>query len=996
MSAAPQPIVPAVNQWNADFIEDQYQAYLRDPGSVGAELRAFFKGFELASAGELRLFGGGGGGSGSGAAANGVVACAGTSRGDGGSRRGFALVWGGGIGVAGKGSHFEAIVNDLVNTYRDQGHLCAKIDPFGRERERPESLTLEHHGLTEADLDELVDGTGMGLPTSVALREVIKRLEDVYCGSIGLEIMHVADREQRAWLIHEFEVIGGMLELSRQQRAAILEQLVCAETFEKFLGKRYPGDKRFSIEGGESLIPLMQHLVEKASDLDVEEIVIGMPHRGRLNVLNNIIGKSYEQIFTEFEENWSEDFVDGGGDVKYHKGYSGTRRLANGKMIHLALASNPSHLEAVNGVVEGRCRAKQRLKGDKQRSRVIPILLHGDAALPGQGVVAEVLNYSQLEGYTTGGTIHIAVNNQIGFTTLPEDARSSRYCTDIGKSIDAPVFHVNAEDPEAVVTVAHMAMRYRQTFKRDVFIDLQCYRRYGHNEQDETSFTQPIMAQVIKKKPSVLKVYTEKLLAEGVIEEADRVSIDDRISESLEKAQKAAQEAPNDPTIDPGSARWDGQTHAWTFDRCETGVTREAIAEVARAIGSVPEGFNLNPKLKKLLEGRGNLADAEMISWADAEQLAYGTLLAEGHPIRLSGQDCRRGTFSHRHAVVRDMKTAEAYTPLNHIRELGEEGTETPAGSMGSDGRPRQARLCVYDSPLSEAGVLAFDYGYSLADPRMLVLWEAQFGDFVNGAQTIIDQFIASAEMKWERWSGLTMLLPHGYEGAGPEHSSCRVERFLKLCGGNNIQVVNPSTAAQFFHLLRRQLKRSFRKPLVVCTPKSMLRTETSVLDEILEGTAFQEIIDDARFVRGGGDRSKVTRILFGTGKIMHELTERRDLVGRDDTALVRIEQLYPLHTELLGEIRSRYPADAEIVFVQEETSNAGAWGFLMDMFQEKMGWGRPAYIGRPRASSPATGSKHQHKIEQEAILTKAIGPKPEADTSDAEGSAASEKAVGA
>ncbi len=976
MSSVPKPIAASVNQWNAEYLEEQHALFVADPGSVAGELRAFFEGFALASAGDLTLFGGG-------KAAKGEVT---TSSGDWKSESGPVQVWGGGLGVAGQSSHFEAIVNDFVNAYRDQGHLCADIDPFHRERARPELLCLDHHGLNDSDLDRVVDGAGMGLGMQVPLRAVIARLEEVYCGSIGLEIMHVADTEQRSWLMHRFETIGGKLDLDRARRLLILEQLTKSEMVEKFLGRRYPGDKRFSLEGGEALIPLLDHLIETASDHGGEEIVMGMAHRGRLNVLNNTIGKTYEQIFTEFEENWSEDFVDGGGDVKYHQGYSGTRRFPNGKMMHLALASNPSHLEAVNGVIEGRTRAKQRLKGDMDRSRVIPILIHGDAAVAGQGIVAEVLNFSQLEGYTTGGTVHVVINNQIGFTTVPEDSRSSRYCTDIGKSIDAPIFHVNADDPDAVVTVAQIAMEYRQQFKRDVFIDLQCFRKYGHNEQDETSFTQPLMAAIIKKKDSVLKIYTEKLLAEGVIQEADRISIDDRITETLERAQRSAKEMAKDPTIDPGSHRWAGQTHEYNFDRLETGVKREMISEVAGSIGRVPDGFNLNPKLKKLFADRGNLGstevDAQMLSYADAEHLAFGTLLVEGHPIRLSGQDCRRGTFSHRHAVVRDMQTAEPYTPLNTIRELGIEGTDAPAGTIGSDGIPRQAKLCVYDSPLSEASVLGFDYGYSLADPKMLVIWEAQFGDFVNGAQAIIDQFIASAEGKWDRWSGLVMLLPHGYEGAGPEHSSCRVERFLELCGGNNMQVVYPSTAAQVFHMYRRQMNRSFRKPLIVLTPKSMLRTPTSSVDEILEGGAFAEMLDDPKFVSGPvserWDRSGVKRVLLCSGKIYHEMDARRELIGRSDTAIVRIEQLYPFHADMLKEIVGMYPDGVSVEFVQEETYNAGSWLYVSDMVQEKLGWDRPGYIGRARSSSPATGSKVQHKFEQEQIITQAIGAKPE------------------
>ena len=966
MSAAPRPVVPAVNQWSAEYLEGQYELFREDPGSVGPEMQAFFRGFELAQAGSLRLFG-----------QNGSAQPQKQPGGDGWSGSGTARVTPTIGRPAGRASPFEAVVDDLIGAYRDQGHVCAKIDPFGRERPRPSALDLEYHNITERELERVVDGAAMGLGESVTVRDLIDRLESMYCGSVGVEFMHVSDLEQRAWLIERYESAGGRVGLSRQDRAAILEHLTKSETFEKFLQKRYPGDKRFSLEGAESLIPLLQRVIEAASGLGVEELVLGMAHRGRLNVLNNVLGKTYEQIFTEFEENWTEGFADGSGDVKYHRGYSGTRRLPDGRMIHLAMASNPSHLEAVNGVVEGRCRAKQRLRGDKDRRRVVPILIHGDAAVAGQGVVQEVLNYSQLEGYTTGGTIHVVVNNQIGFTTLPEDGRSSRYCTDIGKAIDAPIFHVNGEDPEAVVAVAQMATEFRQKFKRDVFIDLVCYRKYGHNEQDEASFTQPLMAATIKNKASVLEVYADKLQQEGVINDADRQAIQSRLDEALEKAQQAAKKQPNDPTIDPGSARWSGLTHSFSFDPGKTSVTLDAIREVCAAIGRVPDGFNLNPKLKKLFKERAGLADADLISYADAEQLAFGTLLAEGHPIRVSGQDSRRGTFSHRHAVVRDFETAEPYTPLNHIREVGDEGTETPPGSPGPDGKPRQARFCVYDSPLSEYGVMAFDYGYSLGDPRMLVCWEAQFGDFVNGAQVVIDQFVASAETKWERWSGLVLLLPHGYEGAGPEHSSARMERFLKLCGNDNMQVVYPTTAAQCFHMFRRQLKRDFRKPLIVMTPKSLLRVPTSPVSELTDGR-FREFIDDPRFEKDGAERSGVKRIVVCCGKIYYELDERRRLIDRNDVAIVRMEQVYPFHAEMIREIIGSYPADAELVYVQEEPYNAAAYLFFADRAQALLGRERPVFIGRPSSGSPATGSKSQHKHEQEVIISKAIGPKPE------------------
>lgn len=976
MSAAPRPVVPSINTWSPEYLEQQYAQYQRDPGSMPEQLRSFFQGFELAMASDLRLFGQPNGQS-NGQSAPSTPASPISAQvpfSDPGSMPRVTPTRG---RPAGRASLFEAMVDDVIGAYRDQGHLAAAIDPFGRPRPRPESLSLEYHNVTEDVLDRVVDGTDMGLGEAVTIRELVDRLDGIYCGSIGVEFMHVSDLEQRSWLFERFEKAGGRVQLDRKARTDILEQLTRSETFERFLQKRYPGDKRFSLEGAESLIPLMNRVISAASLLDVEEVVIGMAHRGRLNVLNNILGKSHEQIFTEFEENWTEGFADGSGDVKYHRGYSGTRRMQDGRMVHLALASNPSHLEAVNGVVEGRTRAKQRLRGDKERTKVMPVLLHGDAAVAGQGVVQEVLNYSQLEGYTTGGTIHIVVNNQIGFTTLPDDARSSRYCTDIGKSIDAPIFHVNGQDPEAVVAVAQFAAEFRQTFKKDVFIDLVCYRKYGHNEQDEASFTQPIMAAMIKKQPSVLSVYTDLLQNEKVINDADRQSIQSRLDEALEKAQQAAKTQPNDPTIDPGSERWKGLSGKFSFDPGETAVSIEALREVASAIGHVPDGFKLNPKLKKLFKDRSELADAELISYADAEQLAFGTLLAEGHPIRLSGQDCRRGTFSHRHAVVRDYDTGEPYTPLNNIREVGDEGTPTPPGSEGADGKPRQARFCVYDSPLSEYGVMAFDYGYSLGDPGMLVCWEGQFGDFVNGAQVVIDQFLASAETKWERWSGLTLLLPHGYEGAGPEHSSARMERFLKLCGQQNMQVVYPSTGAQCFHMFRRQLKRNFRKPLVVMTPKSMLRIPTSPVSD-LTGGHFREFLDDPYFMENGRDKSAVSRVIVCCGKIYWELDERRRAIGREDTAILRMEQIYPFHDAMLKELLDAYPNREELLYVQEEPYNAAANLYFADQIQRKLGIDRRTYVGRTPSGSPATGSKHQHKIEQEAILTKAIGPKPE------------------
>ncbi|MEM9064668.1 MAG: 2-oxoglutarate dehydrogenase E1 component [Planctomycetota bacterium] len=935
MSDAPTPQRPSVNGWNGQFLDEQFDLYKADPASVPPETRAFFQGFELASSQSP----------------------------------------GAGKKASGEASSLQAGADGLIAAYRGLGHVASKLDPFGRTAQRPPALSLEFHGLSQADLDSRVDATSIGLDASTPLRNVIENLERTYCGTVAIEIMHIQDRDERMWLLERVERNGGRIDIEKGLRVHVLEQLTRAEAFEKFLGKRYPGEKRFSLEGGESLIPLLDRLIEELSNHGTDEIVLGMAHRGRLNVLCNTMGKTYEQIFTEFEESWEDDFASGGGDVKYHRGYSATRVMGNGKSVHLAMASNPSHLEAVGPVVMGRTRAKQRLRGDKDKALVTPVVIHGDAAIIGQGIVAEAMNMSQLDGYSVGGSIHVVVNNMIGFTTLPEDGRSSRYCTDFAKGIDAPIFHVNGEDPEAVITAATIAAEYRRRFGKDVYIDMYCYRRFGHNEQDETSFTQPLMAQLIKEKQSTLSVYAERLLGEGVISEKDISSIRRRLDEALELAQKAARETPQDPTIEPGSARWSGLGQAYSFEEAVTAVDPAVIAEVCGALGRVREGFKVNRKLQRLLSDRAALPDTKKISYADAESIAFGTLLMEGVAVRVSGQDSRRGTFSHRHAVLRDAESAEPYLPLNHIGQMGEPGTDHPPGTQTPDGGMYQAKLCVYDSPLSEASVLAFEYGYSLADPKMLVCWEAQFGDFVNGAQVIIDQFLAGAESKWQRWSGLTLLLPHGYEGAGPEHSSARMERFLQLCGEDNMQVCYPSTAAQTFHMFRRQVRREFRKPLIVFTPKSMLRVPTSDISELSAGT-FQDIMDDPGFSSGTFDRSKVKRVVYATGKLTHELTERRDARGDGSTAIIRVEQIYPFNAERARSVDALYPKGAERCWAQEEPRNMGAYLFVADQFRNELGFD-PRYIGRRANSTPAVGAKAVHKVEQEQLLTDAVGPKP-------------------
>ncbi|HYE60499.1 MAG TPA: 2-oxoglutarate dehydrogenase E1 component [Phycisphaerales bacterium] len=933
--AQPRAVSPAVNGWNAEFLDAEYARFKADPGSVSPDLAAFFQGFDLALGGSALR-----------ADVGGVAATSGDTT-------------------------FQRSVDSLVTAYRTRAHLAAKLDPFDRERTRPPELSLAYHGLSDADLDRPANSGVSGLAPGATLRQTIEYLEATYCSTIGVEFMHINNAEERAWFRERFERVKGRTEFSREHKLAILNHLAASQAFETFVGIKYgQGMKWFSLEGGTSTIPTLEMAIEHLTDLNAEEVVLGMAHRGRVNVLNTVMGKTYEQLFTEFEDNWDHGYLDGGGDVKYHRGYSITRKLANGKSVRMAMASNPSHLEAVNPVVLGRTRAKQRLRNDTQRTRVVPMLLHGDGAVIGQGVVWECLNMSQIEGYTVGGCIHLVINNLIAFTTLPEDDRSTPYPTDITKGIECPVFHVNGEDPEACAFVARLAAAYRQQFKKDVFIDLWCYRKYGHNESDEQSYTQPILASLIKAKTPTAQTYAAKLIKEGVLTQQDFDAKNEALKATLEKALASARREPTVPVIDPGNDRWKGITGDYSHTPAKTGVSMQVLTEVCNALGRVPETFNLNPKLKKLLTERAELPKNGMVSHADAELLAFGTLLLEGTPVRLSGQDCRRGTFSQRHAVFRDFSSSQPYVPLNNMREVANPGE-------WKDGK--QARFCVYDSPLSEFSVLGFDYGYSLADPNMLVLWEAQFGDFDNGAQVIIDQFIASSEIKWNRWSGLVMLLPHGYEGAGPEHSSARIERFLSLCGDDNMQVCNPTTAAQHFHMLRRQVKRNFRKPLIVAAPKKYLRTPTSHIDEFTTGT-FREVLDDPAFdAKNGLDRSRVTRVIICSGKVFHELSERRKATGRTDVAILRLEQLYPFHTQMVKETLAKYPKKAEVVYVQEEPRNAGAYLFVADQFKTELGIDLP-YIGRDTSATPAVGSKKADYIQQEAVIAAAIGPSKKAD----------------
>jgi 2-oxoglutarate dehydrogenase E1 component len=737
-----------------------------------------------------------------------------------------------------------------------------------------------------------------------------------------------------------------------EQKRRVLRELIEADAFESFLHTRYRGKKRFGLDGGESLIPMLDELAEYGPEHGVREYAIAMAHRGRLNVLVNILHKTYAQVFTEFEEAWTEDFLEAGGDVKYHRGYSGDFKTETGENIRITLSPNPSHLEFANAVVLGRARSKQRIRKDTNREQCVPILIHGDASFPGQGIVAECLNMMKLDGYTVGGAIHIVVNNQIGFTTLPKDAHSGKYCTDIAKMVDAPIFHVNGDDPEACVWAARLAIAYRQAFKNDVVIDMWCYRRHGHNEGDEPTFTQPLMYEKIKEHLPVLKLYLQQLIDEGEITHAEFDQLYDDLKQTMDEAQSRTKERPVETSVAAFGSDWGGLAETYSDEPIQTGVPRDTLIKISEALGRVPEGFHPHRKLKKLLDYRGSaVVDDQPLDWGMGEMLAYGTLLLEGNPCRLTGQDTIRGTFSHRHSFIFDQETGAGYCPLDNID-------------------PEQGRFCVHNSPLSEAACLGFEYGYSLGHPHMLVIWEAQFGDFANGAQVIFDQFIASAEVKWKRFSGLVCYLPHGYEGQGPEHSSARIERFLNLCARDDMQVVYPSTPAQMFHVLRRQMRRNFRKPLIVMTPKSLLRNPRAVSTvDSLVNDRFHHILEDPNVE----DNKKIQRLLLCSGKIYYELADHREKVGRDDIAIARIEQLFPFRHKSMQTLLDMYPNAEEFVWVQEEPKNMGAYRHIEAILREHFEIELP-YVGREPSASPAVASTKMHQQEQERILINAIG----------------------
>ncbi len=846
-------------------------------------------------------------------------------------------------------------VNRLIHAYRVRGHMLARLDPLARPRTQAPELELDHWGLSEKDLDSLFSSTTIAGTTALTLRSILALLKAAYCGSVGVQFMHIDDVHAKNWLINRIEDSEHHRRLNRDEKLRILTKLTDAELFEQFIHKKFLGAKRFSLEGAETLIPLLDLALDEAGAQGVREVVLGMAHRGRLNVLVNIMGKSPHEVFREFADE-DPDLMIGRGDVKYHLGFSSDRGAAGGQRMHLSLCFNPSHLEFVNPVLVGRVRAKQERYGDVEHRQCLGILIHGDAAFAGQGVIQELFNMANLPGYRTGGTLHVIVNNQIGFTTAPEMGRSTQYATDVARMLQTPVFHVNGEDPEAVAQVVRTAMDYREEFQQDVIIDMYCYRRHGHNEGDEPSYTQPVLYEVIRNRKTVRESYLDRLLELGGIDREEAETIREQRTRSLEDELSKAQDSGfqlRGPATGEGLWRpYRGGPDA-EMPESETGVEREKLAALLHKAAEIPSHFNIHKKLRKLFKGRQQMAAGERpLDWAAAEAAALASLVVEGAPVRFSGQDSGRGTFSHRHALLYDFGNGEMYVPLQHIAE-------------------DQAPFHVWDSPLSEIGVVGFEYGFSLDTPDGLNIWEAQFGDFSNCAQVIIDQFITSGEDKWRRLSALVLLLPHGFEGQGPEHSSARLERYLNLAAEDNIQVVNLTTPAQYFHCLRRQVVRPWRKPLVVMAPKSLLRQPKAVssLDQLAEGR-FQRVIPDSE-VRP----ADVRRVLLTSGKVYYELEAARRQGERTDVAIVRLEQYYPLAENLLEEALSPYADGTPVYWVQEEPRNMGAWSFLLLRLSRRLFGRWPLHcVTRPESASPATGSAAAHKKEQAKLVAQAVG----------------------
>ncbi len=897
-----------LNNANASFLQDLYAKYRSDPQAIDKSWQRFFEGYEF---GRQR--------------ADGELAFDTTDK--------------------------EVAATKLINAYRDRGHLVADTNPVRRRRFHVVDLDLEYFGLHEADLDLELDAGNQIRIGRATLRDILSHLRKTYCSAIGVEFRYIPDSRIRRWLHDEMETIANEPEFSIAQRKQIFTKLAEACGFERFLHVKYVGQKRFSLEGCEAFIPALDAVFRQGAGLGAREFVLGMAHRGRLNVLVNLFGKKYESMFSEFEGSVLPDDVSGDGDVKYHQGHSADIVTDDGHPLHLSLVANPSHLEAVHPVVLGSVRAKGERMFGGDFSKIIPVLVHGDAAISGQGVVYEIANFPLLDGFGTGGTIHIVINNQVGFTANYRETRSSLYCTDIAKVMESPVFHVNADDPEAVVHAANMAIKLRQQFGIDVFIDILGYRRYGHNEGDDPNFTQPLLYKAIATHATVLDIYSDKLAGDGVISAAEATKMVTELRQELQESLNLARETMPDIEVDFLGRQWKGvrtATQEDFEDSPETGVPHKTLRKVANALMTIRDGVTIYPKIQRILDGRKQLFyEEKKADWGLAELLAYGSLLVDGVPVRISGQDCRRGTFAHRHAVLIDYNTESVYSPLNHIQK-------------------DQETFHIYNSHLSELGVLGFEYGYSLAMPQALVVWEAQFGDFANGAQVIIDQFISSSESKWQRMSGIVLLLPHGYEGQGPEHSSARLARYLQLTAELNMIVVNPTTPANLFHLLRRQIRNEYRKPLIVMTPKSLLR-HPLVKSEIAELTTgrFQEILDDP-VVRP----DKVKRLLMCSGKIYYDLLTRRDKEDQDDVAIVRMEQLFPIPTRQDQQLAANYETCDEWCWVQEEPVNMGAWDFMRKRLS---GFRDMRVVARKESASPATGSLKRHLADQQNLIDEAF-----------------------
>ncbi len=930
---------------NASYVEELYEAYLNNPASVGEAWRAYFDQLQLQPAVD--------GQEATRDQAHGpiVQSFAQRARANAFAQRAAQP----NLSVASKQVHVQSI----VAAYRTLGVRWADLDPLQRQ-ERPEipELEPEFYGLTEADLDEVYSATNTYFTTAehMRLRDMVKALRETYCSTIGAEFMYISNPAVKRWIQERLESTMARPQFTAEKKRTILKRLTEAEGLERYLHTKYVGQKRFSLEGGESFIACMDELVNHAGTQGVQEIVIGMAHRGRLNLLVNILGKMPSDLFAEFEGKHKDDLTD--GDVKYHMGFSSDVSTPGGP-VHLSLAFNPSHLEIVNPVVEGSVRARQERRGDTDGSQVLPVQVHGDAAFAGQGVVMETLNLAQTRGYGTGGTIHIVINNQIGFTTSdPRDARSTLYCTDVAKMIEAPIFHVNADDPEAVIFVTQLALDYRREFKRDVVIDLVCFRKLGHNEQDTPAITQPLMYKRIGQHPGTRQRYADKLVAQGVVAEEEVDEMVKAYRRLMEEGRRTVDLVLTDYKSKYAVDWTPYLNRKWT-DAADTAVPLAELKRLGERITQVPEGFNVHPIVQRVLNDRRAMARGEqLLDWGMGEHLAFATLVATGYPVRISGQDSGRGTFAHRHAVLHDQR-----------RERWDDGSYIPLQNVAEG----QAPFTVIDSVLSEEAVLAFEYGYSSAEPKALVIWEAQFGDFVNGAQVVIDQFISSGEAKWGRYSGLVMMLPHGYEGQGPEHSSARIERFLQLCADNNMQITQPTTPAQIFHLLRLQMIRPFRKPLVIFTPKSLLRHKeaTSPLSALAEGQ-FETIIGehDERIID-----DKVKRVLLCSGRVYYDLTQARAEREAWDVAIIRIEQLYPFSHKALAEQLRRYPNATELVWTQDEPQNQGPWYYIQHhLFENMTSSQKLGYAGRPPSASPAVGYMAKHVEQQKALIEQAFG----------------------